>query len=92
MSGAWTPGPWVEGVGLSTGKRVIAPKATKAKFNIAHVGGPDRDANSRLIASAPELFDALLALRNECSGGPRPAMLRLLLAQADAALAKARAS
>lgn len=45
--------------------------------------GPD------VFAAAPELLVALTALRNECSGTPRPSTLKALLANADLAIAKA---
>lgn len=44
-----------------------------------------------LLAAAPDLLAALSALRNECSGTPRPDRLVALLAHADEALAKADA-
>ncbi len=40
-------------------------------------------------AAAPDLFRALEALRNECSGTPRPHVLLHLIEHADDALARA---
>lgn len=44
---------------------------------------------SGLIAAAPELLQALKALRDECSGSPRPWVLVDLLTTATEAIAKA---
>lgn len=46
-------------------------------------------ANARLIAAAPSLLRALKALRDECSGTPRPNVLLALLAEADLVIAEA---
>lgn len=46
-------------------------------------------ANARLIAAAPDLLAALKALRDECSGAPRPSVLVGLLTDAAKAIAKA---
>jgi hypothetical protein len=75
-----TPGPWQAVEGKTTGRMVITPNArTKATRIVAHIGGPDRDANARLIAAAPELLEALVELlgidrMNENIGwrGPTP--------------------
>lgn len=47
------------------------------------------EANARLIAAAPELLEALRALRNHCSGKPKPNTLLALLEKAHAAIQKA---
>ena len=66
MEAQHTPGPWVSGDGMTTGRLVSAPNVTaKARRNVAHVGGPDREANARLIAAAPDLLDALQNLEND---------------------------
>lgn len=40
----------------------------------------------------PALLSALIALRDECSGGPRPTALLGMLADANIAIAKAQAA
>ena len=47
-------------------------------------------ATARLFAAAPALLSALVALRNEVSGKPRPGYLLTLLGDADRAIAAAQ--
>lgn len=49
-------------------------------------------ATARLFAAAPALLGALVALRNEVSGKPRPGYLLTLLGDADRAIAAAEVS
>lgn len=78
----FTPGPWSVEDGNTTGKKVVADKSTKAKKNISHCGGPDRDSNARLIAAAPDMYDALwetieLSDRNLTEAGRTPECQRV---------------
>jgi hypothetical protein len=67
MAGNWTPGPWsvVCGEGESPHYRMISANALRAGdalndgIYVARVQGPDNLANAHLIASAPELYEAL---------------------------------
>lgn len=52
-----TPGPWT-----ATGMTVLSPDDRRTRFAIAEVRGrttPEQQANSRLIAAAPEMLQAL---------------------------------
>lgn len=56
----FTRGPWISVEGTTSGREVLAEKpSTKSRLRVARIGGPDRDANAHLIASAPELYEAL---------------------------------
>lgn len=89
----FTPGPWEAGEGATTGCAVFASQPrTKRHRNVAAVGGPDREANARLIAAAPELYAALDRLLNgpcDLMLGGNPIVIDATVAQARAALAKA---
>ncbi len=61
MKANHVPGPWIDQPGTTTGRIVIAPDQPKVRKNIAACGGPNRDANARLIAAAPDLLAALQA-------------------------------
>ncbi len=65
MSAQHTPGPWLAVDGSTTGRAVIAPEQPKVRRNVAAVGGQNREANARLIAAAPDLFNALAAALDE---------------------------
>ena len=56
-----TPGPWsVHSNPTSNyGVEVVAPSAIKAKRVVCRVGGPDREANARVLAVAPKMLNAL---------------------------------
>lgn len=56
-----TPGPWktFDDPKSNYGVQVNADNAVKAKKVVCRVGGPDRDANARLIAAAPDMLAAL---------------------------------
>lgn len=56
-----TPGPWVRFV--LNGRQEIASKNEHGKSVAVVPSGPDRDANARLIASAPSLLAERDALR-----------------------------
>lgn len=83
-----TPGPWVID-GKNNGGPIIRSRADGAYIARAN-GMPDpleTEANAYLIAAAPELYEALRAIRDELvrqdiKFGP-------LIADADVALAKA---
>lgn len=53
----WTPGPWEAAPGTVTGQVVIAPGEPKVRRNVAACGGPNREANARLIAAAPDMAE-----------------------------------
>ena len=65
MTQTHTPGPWVACPGNA---RQVYKIETNARGNqndgyeIAALRGPDKDANARLIAAAPELYAALESL------------------------------
>ena len=87
-----TPGPWAVGYGSKVVAVYMKP-ISEGWYVRDQVARFDRDAegeaNARLIAAAPDLLAALKALRNECSGTPRPDQTVPMLAAADAAIAKA---
>lgn len=61
----FTPGPWTYSEGMDGEFRIYAPVfpgAERAVFDVADVWLPDagdRAANGRLIAAAPDLYEAL---------------------------------
>jgi len=63
-------------------------------YAVAELCGPDTEANARLIAAAPELYEALAQLLHECVeagfDAARDYNWPKSLADASAALAKAR--
>ena len=69
-TGTYTPGPWSiyetagNGGNIPARMEVVAPESERAKRLIANVYGfklPAGRANARLIAAAPELYEALEA-------------------------------
>lgn len=90
-----TPGPWrpynnpVSNYGLE----VIADVKLKAKRVVCRVSGPDREANARLLAAAPELLSVLKAAlsewQNQMDGDT---VFALLGTQMAAAIARAEGS
>lgn len=94
MSG-YTPGPWEARQEYANRWRIEVPRPVFVPISVAivtttllEVGCNDEDtaANARLIASAPELLEALLALKK--AGGIWPD----LQGKVDAAIAKATGS
>lgn len=61
MGTPWTKGPWevAEGDGQYLWEVRAPREKAKARRTIARPAGPDRLANARLIASAPDLAEAL---------------------------------
>lgn len=61
----FTPGPWA--VFRATGGTDILGVGDAAGGSIAHLwrDGDEREANARLIATAPEMLEALEAAKNE---------------------------
>lgn len=57
----WTPGPWTvaEGGGNYLWEVRAQNETARARRTIARPSGPDRHANARLIAAAPDLAEAL---------------------------------
>ena len=94
MSGGWTPGWWVAVETVPKGNFVI--RVPDSPLVIAQVylldGVFPVDANARLIAAAPDMYDALERVRRMFIPDAKwPDDTRQkLLAEADAALAKAR--
>jgi len=88
-----TKGPWDSVQGSTTGRTVIATASTKARRNVAHVGGPDREANARLIAAAPDLLEALKIMTGLVliKYGNLHEDVNAEIAKADAAIVKAGA-
>lgn len=74
MSTKWTPGPWVIGMSCDRTPAVMVPvhPSEGSGFVVAHINRlprmgsviGDAEANARLIAAAPALYDAL----NACLG------------------------
>jgi hypothetical protein len=68
-TGAWTPGPWGVASSEAAGRGIsyyVGSTAVHNRSQIAHVRvlyddphNAERNANSRLIAAAPELYEAL---------------------------------
>ncbi len=55
-----TPGPWVPCPGLAGSRfRIETMRVNNDCEPVAECKGPDREANARLIAAAPELLEAL---------------------------------
>lgn len=101
----WTKGPWIafgsipeEGVDCFWIKAQPHPAMRGFTKDIGTVDGyqddPERSANAHLIASAPELYEALKAIVNKTSRGLDLGMkvsdLWDEIIDAEAALAKAR--
>ena len=86
-----TPGPWsaVNNPSSNYGLEVIADVKVKAKRVVCRVSGPDRDANARLIAAAPELLAALKLLSAEERRDDDDPILISAREQARVAIAKA---
>ena len=91
----FTPAPWSRGQGERLPRAVLDPKthytiaicekdALQPQFPPAEA---EREANARLIAAAPELYEALEIVRTQLSGS---LSAQGLLEEVDAALAKAR--
>lgn len=88
MSGAaHTPGPW-EWTQDEAGQWFLSPGILISDASDGTPGGDEHDqANARLIAAAPDLLEALIALK---AGAVLPGGVNLgQLAQAEAAIAKA---
>ena len=83
----FTPGPWLFS-SYKSGNSVIVIDGKE--FDVATVNYPNRDANAHLIAAAPELYEALDALRAELFLHAEGNYFRPLLDKAEIALAKAR--
>jgi hypothetical protein len=73
-----TPGPWsvYDNPNSNYGLEVVANVKIKAKRVVCRIGGPDREANARLIAAAPAMFDYIA---KKAAEGDREA--RALLAE-----------
>lgn len=80
-----TKGPWAF---HKRGQRVYGGRLDSVLVAQLSIN-PEFEANGRLIAAAPDLLAALKALRDECSGTPRPSVLVGLLTDAAKAIAKA---
>jgi hypothetical protein len=57
----FTPGPW----SLKYSDRVVPADDINGEESICHVYARDQDANRRLIAAAPEMYDLLSQLIKE---------------------------
>lgn len=95
----WTPGPWSVENTATCGIRVVHGPADPGTgfhddvdFGRGLIGPSDEQrANMHLIASAPDLYDALNALVTECESLYKSGRLDASVwLQARAALAKAR--
>jgi hypothetical protein len=65
MKGKWTLGPWE--VGGNTG--FINQIKIEPCIGIAYGAGAEQEANSRLIASAPDMIEALIWFVKRCKAG-----------------------
>jgi hypothetical protein len=91
MSNKHTPGPWlVRDTGeVGTCTELVAivfpcrSKDERGEFFYEPGEKEENEANARLIAAAPELLEALVALTNKLHGWPMPG----LKAEYDAAMA-----
>lgn len=84
---AHTPGPWTAEAEREGGP-VTYVHAKAHGIADCNAGYPNDEANARLIAAAPELYEALRALRSALSSGVE--VTQKVIPQVDAALAKAR--
>ena len=93
---SYTPGPWAthktEGNGgnISDRLEIVGPEEGRKRTLIASIYGfkmPEGQANARLIAAAPELYEALVDLIGFVFHGKKD---RQAILRATAALAKAR--
>ena len=91
-----TPGPWEtreiagNGANIPARMEIVAPEGEGAKKLIANIYGfslPMGRANARLIAAAPELYEALVDLLGFLFHGKKD---RQAILRATAAIAKAR--
>lgn len=71
-----TPGPWVQGkeddfkgIAITTPARGMAYVAI-ANVPVDYTDRPEREANARLIAAAPELLEAAKAVAQWCMQRP----------------------
>lgn len=101
-----TPGPWEtreiagNGANIPARMEIVAPEGEGAKKLIANIYGfslPTGRANARLIAAAPEMYEALEELRDKVwriidlhRDSEARAAANMALERANAALAKAR--
>jgi hypothetical protein len=89
--GIFTPGPWRHQINRMGHIWWVLANGTEKPIHIAEVIGSTREADARLIASAPELFAALDALTALDDGDESFAWEHSsLFENARAALAKAR--
>ena len=81
-----TPGPWSSfGIYVTT-----EAGDTLARAEYSHCSLPEARANARVMAAAPDLLEALKALRDGAYGNPSmPEENARIDAMADAAIAKA---
>ena len=84
MNAQHTPGPWFSCSGNAKNFYRIEARRGNDDMAIAELKGPDREANARLIAAAPELLAVCQALT-----GPNWPDIVALIMQAHAAVAKA---
>jgi hypothetical protein len=91
VKAGFTPGPWQAFTDRHGQSYCIDTDLGRASTNVTVIAddirGEQRHANARLIAAAPELFEALEVARGEIA---KVHQLRSALPQIDAALAKAR--
>lgn len=79
MNNSWTPGPWEYGIATNYNGFYIAPKGTLLTLAALErpVGGctltiecfnfpGETEANARLIAASPDLYEALKNLTAQC--------------------------
>jgi hypothetical protein len=100
MKTKYTPGPWhqCDAHGpVEYGTCAMDSNGTMVASCTGYFGRDGAIANTRLIAAAPELLEALLAVVGECSGPQRPYssdsyLPEQFIAVARAAIAKATGS
>jgi hypothetical protein len=82
----WTPGPWSA---TKHGDIWQIDAATDAVVTTAFCYAPQTEANARLVALSPRLYDALNRLIQALDAGDRPPHDSCLRVEARAALAEA---
>jgi hypothetical protein len=90
MPNKWTPGPWDKIVHGERESRVGANTLLAIVYSTDFRDRENQEANARLIASAPDLYNALEKIVRFCELNGYVPGIRGLIEPARAALASAR--
>lgn len=72
-----TPGPWF----VNLEGAIIAPTLEKVVANIEYLDVPEEHAaNAQMMAASPEMFDALIYVRDMVESGQELGMSKILAA------------